>query len=266
MNVLEFDPINSMHIHANFFHYFPTGTSLEPAEYTDTIMQCQGQRGILELRFPYAGQYMFHAHQSEFAQLGWMGLFEVAADGGRGARRGRAAAARAAAGVGPGPVPLALIAPRWRPSRCSMARDSATAKGPPVEELAVERTVLHPGRIELTVRNDGPGRRDDRAGDRERRLRGLRGETTPSSDASTPQDQISYPWIEGEAYDVQLLTSTGATITHEIPVGGRDAGHRPRLLRPDGPARALRGHRARHARHAVAAVRATHRRSAGCGC
>jgi hypothetical protein len=27
--------------------------------------------------------------------------------------------------------------------------------GPPVEELAVERTVLHPGEIELTVRNDG---------------------------------------------------------------------------------------------------------------
>jgi FtsP/CotA-like multicopper oxidase with cupredoxin domain len=77
VNVLEFDPINSMHIHANFFHYYPTGTSLEPVEYTDTIMQCQGQRGILELRFPYEGQYMFHAHQSEFAQLGWMGLFDV---------------------------------------------------------------------------------------------------------------------------------------------------------------------------------------------
>jgi FtsP/CotA-like multicopper oxidase with cupredoxin domain len=29
------------------------------------------------MRFPYDGQYMFHAHQSEFAQLGWMGLFEV---------------------------------------------------------------------------------------------------------------------------------------------------------------------------------------------
>ena len=40
-------------------------------------MQCQGQRGILELRFPYTGKFMFHAHQSEFAQLGWMGFFEV---------------------------------------------------------------------------------------------------------------------------------------------------------------------------------------------
>jgi FtsP/CotA-like multicopper oxidase with cupredoxin domain len=76
-NVLEHDPINSFHLHGNFFQSFPTGTSLEPSEYTDTVMQCQGQRGILEWRFPYEGQYMFHAHQSEFAQLGWMGLFDV---------------------------------------------------------------------------------------------------------------------------------------------------------------------------------------------
>ncbi len=32
----------------------------------------------------------------------------------------------------------------------------AERTGPPVEELAVERTVLEPGVIELTVRNDGP--------------------------------------------------------------------------------------------------------------
>ncbi len=79
VNVLEFDLVNSMHIHANFFDYFPTGTSLEPVEFTDTVMQCQGQRGVLELRFPHKGRFMFHAHQSEFAQLGWMGFFEVVA-------------------------------------------------------------------------------------------------------------------------------------------------------------------------------------------
>ena len=77
VNVLEYDPINSFHVHANFFHYFPTGTSLVPAEYTDTISQAQGQRGILELKFPYVGKYMFHAHKTEFAELGWMGFFEV---------------------------------------------------------------------------------------------------------------------------------------------------------------------------------------------
>ena len=77
MNITEYDPINSFHVHANFFHYFPTGTSLTPVEYTDTIMQAQGQRGVLELRFPHPGRYMFHAHKSEFAELGWLGFFEV---------------------------------------------------------------------------------------------------------------------------------------------------------------------------------------------
>ena len=80
VNVTEFDPINSFHLHANFFDYFDTGTTLNPTLRTvDLIMQCQAQRGILE--FSYAnhepGQYMFHAHQSEFTELGWMGLFDV---------------------------------------------------------------------------------------------------------------------------------------------------------------------------------------------
>jgi zinc transporter ZupT len=30
--------------------------------------------------------------------------------------------------------------------------------------------------------------------------------------------RLQQPWIEGEAYEVALLTSTGGTITHEIPV------------------------------------------------
>ena len=77
VNALEFDPVNSFHIHANFFDYYPTGTRLEPRDFTDTVIQGQGERGILELRFPYTGKYMFHAHVSEFAELGWMGFFEV---------------------------------------------------------------------------------------------------------------------------------------------------------------------------------------------
>jgi FtsP/CotA-like multicopper oxidase with cupredoxin domain len=77
VNVLEYDLLNSFHVHGNFFHYFPTGTSRTPAEYTDTVMLCQGQRGIVELCFDHAGQFMFHAHQSEFTELGWQGIFEV---------------------------------------------------------------------------------------------------------------------------------------------------------------------------------------------
>lgn len=80
INITEFDPINSMHIHANFFDYYDHGTTLQPTLRTvDTIMQCQAQRGILEFSFKdfEPGLYMFHAHQSEFAELGWMGFFEV---------------------------------------------------------------------------------------------------------------------------------------------------------------------------------------------
>jgi len=76
-NLTEYDPVNSFHVHANLFEYFPTGTSPFPSEYTDTVLQCQGQRGIAELRFEDPGRYMFHAHQSEFTELGWMGVFEV---------------------------------------------------------------------------------------------------------------------------------------------------------------------------------------------
>jgi len=77
VNILEFDPINSFHLHANFFYYYPTGTSLAPSEYTDMVTQMQGQRGILEFSYKYPGRYMFHAHKTEFADLGWTGLFEV---------------------------------------------------------------------------------------------------------------------------------------------------------------------------------------------
>jgi FtsP/CotA-like multicopper oxidase with cupredoxin domain len=79
INVTEFDPINSFHLHGNFFNYYDTGTSLEPTVFTDVITQIQAQRGILEFDFKgfEPGQHMFHAHQSEFVELGWMGLFDV---------------------------------------------------------------------------------------------------------------------------------------------------------------------------------------------
>jgi FtsP/CotA-like multicopper oxidase with cupredoxin domain len=77
VNVTEFDLLNSFHLHGMFFETFPTGTSLTAAARTDTIKLCQGERAILETRFRYPGTFMFHAHQSEFAELGWMGAFEA---------------------------------------------------------------------------------------------------------------------------------------------------------------------------------------------
>jgi FtsP/CotA-like multicopper oxidase with cupredoxin domain len=75
-NLTEFDLLNSFHLHADFFRYQPTGTG-DHWEYTDTVMQCQGQRGVIEIEFAASGLHMFHAHQSEFTELGWMGFFEV---------------------------------------------------------------------------------------------------------------------------------------------------------------------------------------------
>ena len=79
VNLTEFDPINSFHLHGMFFDVFRTGTRMETNETTDTVMMCQGERAILETRFRYPGRFMFHAHQSEFAELGWMGFFEAIA-------------------------------------------------------------------------------------------------------------------------------------------------------------------------------------------
>jgi FtsP/CotA-like multicopper oxidase with cupredoxin domain len=75
-NLTEFDLINSFHLHGDFFRYYPTGRD-ETVLYTDTVVQCQGERGILEIDFANTGLFMFHAHQSEFAELGWMGYFNV---------------------------------------------------------------------------------------------------------------------------------------------------------------------------------------------
>ena len=77
VNITEFDLINSFHLHGMFFDAYRPGTRTEPNDHTDTITLCQGERAILETTFRYPGDFMFHAHQSEFAELGWMGLFRA---------------------------------------------------------------------------------------------------------------------------------------------------------------------------------------------
>lgn len=77
-NFVEFDLLNTFHLHANVFDYYDHGTTLEPQlRRVDNIIQAQGSRGIVEFRPKYTGKPMFHAHVSEFTELGWMGHFNV---------------------------------------------------------------------------------------------------------------------------------------------------------------------------------------------
>lgn len=82
VNMLEYDPLNNFHLHANMFNYYPSGTRLQPDELTDIVTTNQGERGILEFTYKYPGKYMFHAHKTEFAEKGWMGTFLVTERGG----------------------------------------------------------------------------------------------------------------------------------------------------------------------------------------
>jgi FtsP/CotA-like multicopper oxidase with cupredoxin domain len=79
INITEFDLLNSFHLHGMFFDVNRTGTAARATEVTDTLMLCQGERAVLDTTFRYPGDFMFHAHQSEFAELGWMGLFRAEA-------------------------------------------------------------------------------------------------------------------------------------------------------------------------------------------
>jgi FtsP/CotA-like multicopper oxidase with cupredoxin domain len=80
VNMLEFDQINNFHLHGNLYNFSRSGTSLEPDELTDMVTMSQGERGILEFKYKYPGQYMFHAHKTEFAEKGWTGMFLVRED------------------------------------------------------------------------------------------------------------------------------------------------------------------------------------------
>ena len=72
----EFDLVNNFHLHANMFHYYPSGTSLEPAELTDTINLCQGQRGILEFSYKFPGHVHVSRSHERVRRAGLDGLFQ----------------------------------------------------------------------------------------------------------------------------------------------------------------------------------------------
>jgi zinc transporter, ZIP family len=88
--------------------------------------------------------------------------------------------------------------------------------GVPQEELAVERTVMSPGEIELHVRNDGA----DPVEVKQVIVNDGYVSFTQSEEKigrlGGSEIDVQYPWIEGQAYEIALLTATGATIEHTI--------------------------------------------------
>jgi manganese oxidase len=76
-NMVEFDPVNSFHMHGNMFNYWPSGTLNSSKIYTDIVTLGQGDRGMLTFHYNFPGQFMFHAHINHFSDLGWIGFFLV---------------------------------------------------------------------------------------------------------------------------------------------------------------------------------------------
>jgi zinc transporter, ZIP family len=88
--------------------------------------------------------------------------------------------------------------------------------GVPQEELAVERTVLHPGEITLHVRNDGADPVEIKQAIVNDAFTSFTQSKEEIGRLGGAEVDIQYPWIEGENYEVMLLTATGATIDHSI--------------------------------------------------
>ena len=114
-------------------------------------------------------------------------------------------------------VPLALIAAAVAAFALLDGPGLGERNGVPVEELAVERTVLRPGEIELTVRNTGP---DPVTVAQVAVADGyVNFSADPAGEVGRLDEQtlkLEYDWQEGSPYVISMLTSTGATIEHEI--------------------------------------------------
>jgi ZIP family zinc transporter len=117
-----------------------------------------------------------------------------------------------------GLVPLLLVAGGIAIFLALDAPGIGERRGPPAEELAVERTVLDPGVIELTVRNDGADAVSVAQVVVNDAFAQFTGAEDPIGRLETATVRVRQPWVEGEAYEVALVTSSGGTILHEIPV------------------------------------------------
>jgi zinc transporter, ZIP family len=115
-----------------------------------------------------------------------------------------------------GVIPLLLIVVAIGSFVALGAPGLGERRGPPAEQLAVEKTVLRPGTIELTLRNDGPDAVTIAQAQVNDAFVQFTGAEHPLGRLETATVRLQQPWVEGEAYEVALLTASGGTIAHEI--------------------------------------------------
>ncbi len=75
LNMTEFDPVASFHLHAETFAVYPAGMGAEPAFHGDVVTFGQMDRAILEFTLSERGRHMFHPHQHSMMSRGAMGWF-----------------------------------------------------------------------------------------------------------------------------------------------------------------------------------------------
>lgn len=88
--------------------------------------------------------------------------------------------------------------------------------GPPVEELAVERTEFEPNRISLTLRNTGPDPVQVAQVFVNDAFVDFTGGDEPIGRLGSETITLIYPWQDEQPYLVSMVTETGVVIEHEI--------------------------------------------------
>lgn len=73
VNLAEFDPVMTFHLHAKTFDIFRSGYSKVPDGHSDSVTLGPTERVILEFTLKRQGRYMFHPHESKMAERGAMG-------------------------------------------------------------------------------------------------------------------------------------------------------------------------------------------------
>jgi hypothetical protein len=145
-NLTEFDLINSFHLHGDFFRYYPTGSS-DHFEYTDTVMLCQGQRGIIEIDFAHTGRSCStRTSRSSPSSAGW------------------ASSRSSTDGLGGAELPRGWRL--WRSCRSAARRRRRGLRGertslldlvgrapPPADQFDIRRVEFKPGEIRIRVTN-----------------------------------------------------------------------------------------------------------------